>query len=543
MKDFVHLHVHTEFSLLDGAACIDKLMEKCRELGMKSIAITDHGSMYGAVEFYKKAKQYGIKPIIGCEIYIAKRSIHERVPNIDDDQHHLVLLAKDKTGYRNLLKITSMGFLEGFYYKPRVDMAILEKYSKGLIAMSACLAGEIPALILENEYEKAKERALRYREIFGKDNFFLEIQDHGIKEEKMVCKEIIRMSRETGIPLVATNDVHYIEKRDSRAHDVLLCIQTLKTIDDEDRMRFPTAEFYLKSAEEMENLFSDTPDAIDNTINIADRCNVEIEFGKLHLPEYKVPVGYDENTYLKKLCYEGLKTRYQKITPEITERLEYELETIKKMGFSSYFLIVWDFIKYAKEKDIMVGPGRGSAAGSLVAYCLDITNIDPLEYNLIFERFLNPERVSMPDIDIDFCYERRQEVIDYVTRKYGSDRVAQIITFGTMAARGAIRDVGRALNYPYSEVDMIAKQIPFEPGMTIKKSLQMNPELKKAYEEDQRVRNLIDTSKAVEGLPRHASTHAAGVVISKSPLTEHVPYKELMMVVLLHSILWVCLKN
>ena len=338
----------------------------------------------------------------------------------------------------------------------------------------------------------------------------------------MVCKEIIRMSRETGILwLLLMMDIY--RKRDSRAHDVLLCIQTLKTIDDEDRMRFPTAEFYLKSAEEMENLFSDTPDAIDNTINIADRCNVEIEFGKLHLPEYKVPVGYDENTYLKKLCYEGLKTRYQKITPEITERLEYELETIKKMGFSSYFLIVWDFIKYAKEKDIMVGPGRGSAAGSLVAYCLDITNIDPLEYNLIFERFLNPERVSMPDIDIDFCYERRQEVIDYVTRKYGSDRVAQIITFGTMAARGAIRDVGRALNYPYSEVDMIAKQIPFEPGMTIKKSLQMNPELKKAYEEDQRVRNLIDTSKAVEGLPRHASTHAAGVVISKSPLTEHVP--------------------
>ena len=520
------MHVHTEFSLLDGAARIDELMKKCKELGMESIAITDHGTMYGVIEFFKSAKRYGIKPIIGCEVYIAKRTIKDKTPNIDDDQYHFILLAENETGYNNLLKITSIGFLEGFYYKPRVDIDVLKKHSDGIIALSACLAGEIPSLIIKGEYEKAKELALTYEKIFGKGNFFLEIQDHGMREEKIVCKELIRMSGETGIPLVATNDVHYIEKHHSNAHDVLLCIQTLKTIDDDDRMKFPNAEFYLKSSEEMKDIFSGVPKAIMNTKKIANRCNVDIEFGELHLPEYNVPNGYNEDTYLKDLCYKGLKAKYKDITPEMEERLEYELKIIKRMDFSSYFLIVWDFIKYAKEKSIIVGPGRGSAAGSLVAYCLEITDIDPLKYNLIFERFLNPERVSMPDIDIDFCYERRQEVIDYVTNKYGHDKVAQIITFGTMAARGAIRDVGRALNYPYSEVDYIAKQIPFEPGMTIEKALTSNPGLKKICDENHRAKNLIDTSKAVEGLPRHASTHAAGVIISKSPLTEYVPLQK-----------------
>lgn len=527
MPEFVHLHVHTEYSLLDGAARIDNLIKKTRDLGMNSIAITDHGVMYGVIEFYKKAKELGIKPIIGCEIYMSTRTMYDKSPNIDDNQYHLVLLAKDRQGYKNLMKIVSLGFLEGFYYKPRVDLKVLEQYGEGLIALSGCLAGEIPSLILDNKYEKARELAVKYRDIFGAENFFLEIQDHGIREQRLINQELIKLSRETGIPLVATNDVHYLEKQDSKAHDVLLCIQTGKTVDEENRLKFPTDEFYLKNPYEMSELFSYIPEAIENTLKIAERCNLEIDFSELHLPEYDVPDGYDENTYLRELCYEGLERRYEKITPQIKERLEYELGIIKNMGFSSYFLIVWDFIKYARENGIMVGPGRGSAAGSLVAYCLHITNIDPLKYNLLFERFLNPERISMPDIDIDFCYERRQEVIDYVTKKYGSDRVAQIITFGTMAARAAIRDVGRALNFPYAEVDYIAKQVPFELGMTIEKALQANPELKKIYDENQRVKYLIDTSRAVEGLPRHASTHAAGVVISKLPLTEYVPLQKI----------------
>lgn len=523
MAGFVHLHVHTNFSLLDGACDIGRLAGRAKELGMDAMAITDHGVMYGVIDFYKTMKAAGIKPIIGCEVYVARRTIKDRQPGIDDEQYHLVLLAENQTGYRNLVKLVSKGFIEGYYYKPRVDKELLREHSEGLIALSACVAGEIPQYILKGEYEKARRAALEFNDIFGEGNFYLEIQDHGLKEQKLVNPELVNLSRETGIPLVATNDVHYILKSDADFHDAMLCIQTGKTVKDEDRLKFDTSEFYLKSEEEMRRLFPHLAEACDNTVRIAERCNVELEFGKVHLPRFEVPAGFTEDSYLEKLCYEGLRKRYSEITPEIKNRLDYELEVIKKMGYSSYFLIVWDFVNFARKNGIMVGPGRGSAAGSLVAYCLYITNIDPLKYNLLFERFLNPERVTMPDIDVDFCYERRQEVIDYVVSKYGADRVAQIGTFGTMAARAAIRDVGRVFGYPYGEVDAVAKMVPMELGMTIEKALTINPELKKLYTENEKIRKLLDTAKALEGFPRHASTHAAGVVISSQPLVELVP--------------------
>ena len=523
MSDFVHLHVHTEYSLLDGAGRVEKLVERAKDLGMKSVAITDHGVMYGVVDFYKKAKSYGIKPIIGCEVYVAPRTMKERDPKYDSSQYHLVLLAKNQIGYNNLIKLVSMGFTEGFYYKPRVDAEVLKQYSEGLVALSACLAGEVASKLLNGSYEKAKEAALRYRDIFGEENFYLEVQDHGIQEQVLVNQEIVRLSKETGIPLIASNDVHYVDRDDSRAHDILLCIQTGKTVEDSVRLKFSGEEFYLKSHDEMYELFKYIPEAIENTNKVADMCNMDFVFGQVHLPEFEVPEGFTSDSYLRYLCFEGLKEKYTEITEEVKERAEYELSVITKMGYADYYLIVWDYVKFAKDNGIMVGPGRGSGAGSLVAYCVGITNIDPLKYNLIFERFLNPERISMPDFDVDFCYERRQEVIDYVIRKYGKSRVAQIITFGTMAARGAIRDVGRALNIPYAQVDLIAKKIPFEIGMTIGRALEVNPELKRLYDEDETIKQLIDMSKAVEGMPRHSSTHAAGVVISKKDVTEYVP--------------------
>ncbi|WP_399263793.1 DNA polymerase III subunit alpha [Tepidimicrobium xylanilyticum] len=521
-KGFVHLHVHTEYSLLDGSTRIGELLDRTKELGMDTIAITDHGSMFGVVEFYKQAKKRGIKPILGSEVYIAINKYTEREPK-DKNQYHLVLLAENDKGYQNLMKIVSEGYVNGFYYKPRVDHDVLEKYSEGIIALSGCIGGEIPSSLLEGNYKRAKELALKYKEVFGQDNFFLEIQDHGMEEQKRINEQLIKLSREIGIPLVATNDVHYLKQEDSIIHDVLLCIQTGKTINDTDRMKFPTNEFYLKSPKEMEYIFGHVKDALGNTLWIGERCNVTLDFNTLHLPEFKVPEGYTNVEYLKKLCLEGLEKRYEELTPEIMDRFNFEFNTIVEMGYVDYFLIVWDFIKFAKDNGIMVGPGRGSAAGSIVSYALEIIDIDPLEYDLLFERFLNPERVSMPDIDIDFCYERREEVIDYVVRKYGEDRVAQIITFGTMAARGAIRDVGRAINMSYGEVDYIAKQIPMELGMTISKALEVNKTLRQLYESREDIKNLIDLAMAVEGLPRHTSTHAAGVVISKEPITTYVP--------------------
>lgn len=523
MKNFVHLHVHTEYSLLDGAGRVENLVARAKELGMESLAITDHGVMYGVVDFYKQAKKYGIKPVIGCEVYVAARTMRDRDPKLDGDQNHLVLLAKNEEGYSNLIKLVSLGFTEGFYYKPRVDIDALRKYSKGLIALSACLAGEIPMHIMNRNYQAAKDAALRYREIFGEGNFYLELQDHGIKEQVLVNQEVIRLSQETGIPLVATNDVHYVDRKDAAAQDILLCIQTGKTIEEEDRLKFQGDEFYLKAPDEMYELFKYVPEALENTAAIAEQCSMDFTFGQVHLPAFDVPEGYTSDTYIRKLCYEGLEKKYSTITDALRERAEYELSVITKMGYADYYLIVWDYVKFAKDNGIMVGPGRGSGAGSLVAYCLGITNIDPIKYNLIFERFLNPERISMPDFDVDFCYERRQEVIDYVVSKYGKDRVAQIITFGTMAARAAIRDVGRVLNIPYAQVDLIAKKIPLELGMTIDRALEVNPELRKLYEEDESARHLIDISKAVEGMPRHSSTHAAGVVISKKAVTDYVP--------------------
>ena len=524
MARFVHLHVHTEYSLLDGSARIKNLVKRAKELDMDSLAITDHGSMYGVIDFYKACKEEGIKPIIGCEIYIAPRSLYKKESNYDSENYHLVLLAKNNDGYKNLMKIDSKAFIDGFYYKPRADYELLKQYSSGIIALSACLGGEVQSLLLNGDYNGAKEKALLYDSIFGRGNFYLELQDHGIEEQKRVDMDLIRMSKETGIPLVATNDVHYINREDAPAHEILLCIQTGKTIDDENRMSFKTDEFYLKSQEEMCSLFEFEPSAIENTGKIADMCNVEIEFHKTKLPKFETPKGIDSKDYLRKLCTEGLYKRYgENPRKEALDRLNYELSVIQSMGYVDYFLIVWDFIRFAREKGIMTGPGRGSGAGSIVAYTLGITKIDPLKYNLIFERFLNPERVSMPDIDSDFCYERRQEVIDYVVEKYGKDRVAQIITFGTMAARAAIRDVGRALNYSYAEVDVIAKMIPMELNITIDKALEMNPELKKQYDENERVKNLIDISRSLEGLPRHASTHAAGVVICSAPVDEYVP--------------------
>lgn len=519
-KKFTHLHVHTEFSLLDGACRIDELVSRAKELNMDSLAITDHGVMYGVVEFFKQAKKAGIKPILGFEAYISSRSMLDKDPTKDKSQYHLVLLAENETGYRNLIKICSAGFVDGFYYKPRVDHDLLRKYSEGVICLSACVAGEVQSYILENNYDEAVKTALMYREIFGKDNFFLEMQDHGMEEQKIINQGLLRMSSEYDLPLVATNDLHYINKEDAKFHDVLLCVQMQKTIN-EDRMKFPSEEFYLKSYDEMSELFPE--EAIRNTQIIADRCNVELDFDTVHLPEFKVPSGYTKSSYFREICQNGLKDRYETVTEDIQKRLDYEIGVIEQMGYVDYFLIVWDFIKYAKDNNIMVGPGRGSAAGSVVAYSMKITNIDPLRYNLIFERFLNPERISMPDIDVDFCYERREEVIDYVRSKYGSDHVAQIITFGTMAARGSIRDVGRALDMSYGEVDSVAKKIPMDLGMTISKALDINKELKELYDGDLRIRNLIDMALKVEGLPRHASTHAAGVLISKDSVTEYVP--------------------
>lgn len=523
---FVHLHVHSEYSLLDGSCRIKELINRTKELGMNSIAITDHGVMYGAIDFYKEAVSYGIKPIIGCEIYVSPRSLYDKEYGIDNLNYHLILLCKNMTGYENLMKIVSKASIDGFYYKPRVDHQYLKEHSEGLIALSSCLGGEIPSYLLSDEYEKAKETAIFYNSIFGTGNFYLELQYHGLSQQEKVNSELIKLSKELNIPLVATNDVHYLNKEDHLAHEVLLCIQTGKNMDDADRMSFPTDQFYLKSPDEMYEMFSYCKEALENTVKIADMCNLEFEFNKTKLPKYEVPDGMKSDEYLRKLCIDGLYKRYPNPSDEVIERLNYELSVIEKMGYVDYFLIVWDFIKFARDNGIMTGPGRGSAAGSLVAYCLGITKIDPIKYNLLFERFLNPERVSMPDIDSDFCYERRQEVIDYVVKKYGENRVAQIITFGTMAARAAIRDVGRALNFPYAEVDAIAKMIPFELGMTIDKAIELNPELKDKYENDEKIRQLIDISRSLEGLPRHASTHAAGVVISSEPLVKYVPLQK-----------------
>lgn len=522
---FTHLHVHTEYSLLDGSSKISELLPRAKELGMDSLAITDHGVMYGVIDFYKKAKEVGVKPILGCEIYVAPGSRFDREQSRGDDRYyHLVLLAENNQGYKNLMKIVTRGFTEGYYYKPRVDYEILERYHEGIIALSACLAGEIPNKILKEDYEGARAAARRMNELFGQGNFFLELQDHGLRQQTQVNSVIMRMSRELDIPLVVTNDVHYIKEEDAVPHDILLCIQTGKLVTDQDRMRYEGGQFFLKSEEEMQKVFPYAKEALENTHKIAERCNVEIVFGEQKVPKFDVPEGYDAFSYLKELCEKGLVKRYGDPPPEdLKERLAYELDTIKNMGYVDYFLIVWDFIRFAKSQDIAVGPGRGSAAGSIVAYCLEITNIDPIRYQLIFERFLNPERVSMPDIDIDFCYERRQEVIDYVYEKYGKDKVVQIITFGTMAARMAVRDVGRVMNIPYAQVDKVAKMIPMELGITIEKALKHNPELRQAYEADEVTKNLIDMSMRLEGLPRHTSIHAAGVVIGSEPLDEFVP--------------------
>lgn len=522
-KDFIHLHVHTEYSLLDGFSRLDKLIDRAKELNMQAIAITDHGCMFGAIDFYKKAKKAGIKPVIGCEVYTAARGLRDKDPNYDKRYGHLVLLAENMTGYKNLIKLVSTSYVEGFYYKPRVDIEELRKHSEGIIALSACLAGDVSNNILNRNYEEAKKFALLYREIFGENNFYLEIQDHHLPEQKEVNAGLVKLSKETGIPLVATNDLHYVNKEDSKTHDVLMCIQMGKTLNDPSRMKFGSDEFYLKSREEMEELFPYAIEALDNTVKIAERCNVEFDFNTYHLPKYDVPEGYTTESYLRELCFKGLEERYQNPTQEAIDRLNYEIDVISKMGYIEYFLITWDFINYAKENNIMVGPGRGSAAGSIVAYTLRITDIDPIKYSLLFERFLNPERVSMPDIDIDFCYERREEVIDYVKRKYGDDHVAQIITFGTMKAKAAIRDVGRVLDIPYNKVDKIAKEIPFDLGMTIDKALEVNPALRELYENDAETKEVIDISKQMEGILRHASTHAAGVVISKNPVDEYVP--------------------
>ena len=524
--NFTHLHVHTEYSLLDGSSKIGELVGRAKELGMDSLAITDHGVMYGVIDFYRAAKAAGINPVIGCEVYVAPGSRFDRESGGENESryHHLVLLAENNTGYANLMKIVSRGFTEGYYYKPRVDYEVLRTYHEGVIALSACLAGIVPTFLRRGLYDEAKAAALELQDIFGEGNFFLELQDHGIPDQKTVNQGLMRLNQELHIDLAATNDVHYIYESDVEAHDILLCIQTGKKVSDENRMRYEGGQFYLKSAEEMAELFPYAMEAVENTHKIAERCHVEIEFGKYKLPHFDVPQGYTPESYLRELCMAGLGKRYETVTAELKERLDYELDTISSMGFVDYFLIVWDFIKYAKDHDIPVGPGRGSAAGSLVAYSLNITDIiDPIHYNLLFERFLNPERVTMPDIDIDFCYERRQEVIDYVTEKYGEKRVVQIVTFGTMAARMVIRDVGRVLDMPYASVDMVAKMIPMELGITISKALKMNPELRRMYDSDDQTKKLIDMSLRLEGLPRHTSVHAAGVVISPREVDEFVP--------------------
>lgn len=521
---FTHLHVHTEYSLLDGAARIRDVIARAAELGMDALAITDHGVMFGVIDFYREAKKQGIKPIIGCEVYTAARRMTDREAMRDKQQGHLVLLAENDTGYRNLVKIVSQAFTKGFYYKPRVDRELLREHREGIIALSACLAGDVQRCLLYDDYEGAKAYALEFLEIFGEGNFFLELQDQGLEEERKILPYMKRLHEETGIPFVATNDVHYVRREDAAMHDVLLCIQTGSTVDDESRMRFPNDEFYLKSEEEMQRMFAAFPEALANTEAIARRCNVEFTFGELHLPEFVPPEGMDNPSYLRSLCAAGMKERYGDPLPEeLTTRLNYELSTIESMGYVEYFLIVWDFINYARSRGIAVGPGRGSAAGSIVAYSLHITDIDPIRYGLIFERFLNPERVSMPDIDIDFCGERRPEVIDYVVRKYGEERVCQICTFGTMKAKQAVRDVGRAMAMPYSRVDEITKKIPFDLKMTLERALESSADLRKAYDEDKEVRRLLDTARAVEGMPRHVSTHAAGVVISQQNMDEYVP--------------------
>ena len=522
--NFTHLHVHTEYSLLDGSNKIKEYVARVKELGMDSAAITDHGVMFGVIDFYREAKAAGIHPVLGCEVYVAPNSRFDKEASGGEDRyHHLVLLAENNVGYGNLMKIVSKGFVEGFYYKPRVDMEVLQEYHEGIIALSACLAGEVQRYLVRGMYEEARRAALRYEGVFGKGNYFLELQDHGIPEQKTVNQQLLRMSRELEIELVATNDVHYTYARDESAHDILLCLQTQKKLADQDRMRYEGGQYYVKSPEEMAQLFPYALEALENTHKIAQRCHVEIEFGVTKLPKYDVPGGYTSWEYLNKLCFEGLEALYPAVTEALKERLDYELNTIKEMGYVDYFLIVWDFIKYARDNDIIVGPGRGSAAGSLVAYTLGITRLDPIRYDLLFERFLNPERVSMPDIDVDFCFERRQEVIDYVVRKYGKDRVVQIVTFGTLAARGVIRDVGRVMDLPYAMVDSIAKMIPQELNITIDKALKVNSELHKLYEEDEQVHTLIDMSRRLEGLPRHTSMHAAGVVISQKAVDEYVP--------------------
>lgn len=522
MPQFCHLHVHTVYSLLDGYSPIPRLLDQTAALGMQSIAITDHGNMHGVVQFYKEAKKRGIRPILGCEIYTAFSKYTEKDPK-DRGQYHLVLLAENQVGYKNLMRIVSEGYIRGFYYKPRVDRDFLSKHSEGLIATSACLGGEVQYYLLQGDIPKAKETALEYERIFGKGNFFLELQDHGIREQKLVNQLLVQLSRETGIELIAANDVHYVKKEDAQVHDALLCIQTGKKLADTDRMRFDGDQFYLKSPEEMAALFPNEPAALENTVKIAERCEVDLDFGTLHLPGFTPPEGYDNASYLDKLVWEGIRARYTESTAEIEERVRFELETIQNMGYVDYFLIVWDFIRYAKEQEIIVGPGRGSAAGSIVSYALGITNIDPLAYDLLFERFLNPERVSMPDIDIDFCFERREEVIRYVVEKYGEDHVAQIVTFGTMAAKGAIRDVGRVMDIPYNRVDQVAKMVPTELNITLDKALEKSADLRQVYESDDEIHEMLDIARRVEGLPRHTSTHAAGVVISKDPITEYVP--------------------
>ena len=519
---FVHLHVHSEYSLLDGACRIKDLVDKAKASGMSAIAITDHGAMYGAVDFYKYAKKEGIKPIIGCEVYTASRTLYDKTAELDSDYGHLVLLAKDNEGYKNLIKLVSLGFTDGFYYKPRIDMNVLRQHSKGLIALSACLAGDVPQRLVKDDYEGAKAKALEYLDIFGKENYFIELQNHGIEEQIKINPLLLKLANEIGVETVVTNDVHYINKQDAEAQDVLMCIQMNKVVTDETRLKHETTEFYLKTEEEMKQVFPKLTKSFENTALIAERCNVEFDFSKRFLPEFPVPSEYTPAQYLRLKCKEGLKERYGE-SDEAQARLDYELGVIESMGFVDYFLIVWDVIKYAKDNGIPVGPGRGSAAGSIVSYCLKITDIDPIKYSLFFERFLNSERVSMPDIDMDFCYERRQEVLDYVTRKYGEDRVAQIITFGTMKARNAVRDVGRALGYPYQMCDEIAKLIPKELNITIQSSLDKSRELKERYQEDDDTRKLINTAMALEGMPRHASTHAAGVVITKDPVSTYVP--------------------
>ena len=522
-RQFTHLHVHTEYSLLDGACRIDRMFDRLKAMGQTACAITDHGVMYGCVAFFDAAKAAGIKPIIGCEVYVATRTRFDKVNRIDGN-NHLILLCKNETGYKNLIKMVSAGFTEGFYSKPRIDKQLLEKYHDGLICLSACLAGEIPKALLAGDYDRARQTALWYRDLFGAENYYIELQDHGLEEDQAVLPQLIRLARETGIPMVATNDAHYITKEDAKMQSILLCIQTGKTINDVDRMEFQTDEFYLKSTDEMYDLFSMVPEACENTNKIAEQCNFEFTFGETKLPYFKAPDGMENQEYFEKLCWDGLERRYPgRVTDALKERLTYEINVVKTMGYTNYYLIVYDFINYAKSHDIPVGPGRGSGAGSLAAYCVGITDIDPIRYNLIFERFLNPERVSMPDFDVDFCYGRRQEVIDYVNEKYGRDHVAQIVTFGTMAARAAVRDVGRVMGMSYQDVDRVAKLIPTDLKMTLKKALEVSPDLKTLYDADNQVHELIDTSLKVEGMPRHASTHAAGVVITRDPATEYVP--------------------